>query len=119
MRARPQRIEQLTRHDLVQFAANVARQGWHLREEGGAWIRAQGHVRLRLDSAEALRAMALSGLGIALLPRLLVEADIAKGRLERVLPRTGIGAGPILALYPTSACWNRVSVGSSTCSARI
>ncbi len=99
-RDRPLNIEQLTRHDLLQFASRGERQGWHLQEEDGTCVRAQGQVHLRLDSAEALRATALDGLGIALLPRLLVGSDIAEGRLERVLPRLSHGQIPILALYP-------------------
>lgn len=99
-RDRPLNIEQLTRHDLLQFASRSERQGWHLQEEDGTWVRAQGQVRLRLDSAEALRTTALEGLGIALLPQLLVGADIDEGRLERVLPRLNHGQVPILALYP-------------------
>lgn len=99
-RNRPLNVEQLTRHELLQFASRSARQGWHLQEEDGTWVRAQGQVRLRLDSAEALRATVMDGLGIALLPQLLVGADIAEGRLEKVLPRLDHGQVPILALYP-------------------
>ena len=99
-RGRPLNVEQLTRHELLQFASRSERQGWHLQEEDGTWVRAQGQVRLRLDSAEALRATVLDGLGIALLPQILVRADIAEGRLEKVLPRLDHGQVPILALYP-------------------
>lgn len=99
-RDRPRNIEQLSRHDLLQFASRNQRQGWQLQEEDGTRVRAQGHVRLRLDSAEALRETALKGLGIALLPRLLVGTDIADGRLEHVLPSASVGAVPIIALYP-------------------
>ncbi len=99
-RDRPLHIEQLTRHDLLQFASRNERQGWHLQEDDGSWVRAQGHVRLRLDSAEALREMALQGLGIALLPRLLVSDDISEGRLECVLPKVSLKKVPIIALYP-------------------
>ncbi len=99
-RERPVNVEQLTRHDLLQFASRNERQGWHLQEDDGTWVRAQGQVRLRLDSAEALRASALEGLGIALLPQLLVATDIAEGRLEKVLPHLDHGQLPILALYP-------------------
>ncbi|WP_299506215.1 LysR family transcriptional regulator [uncultured Roseobacter sp.] len=99
-RDRPLSVEQLTRHDLLQFASRSERQGWHLQEDDGTWVRAQGRVRLRLDSAEALRAMALEGVGIALLPRLLVGADIVKGHLEKILPCLDHGQVPILALYP-------------------
>lgn len=99
-RDRPLNVEQLSRHDLLQFASRGERQGWRLQEEDGNWIRAQGRVRLRLDSAEALREAALAGLGIALLPRLLVRTDVAEGRLEHVLPRVNLGTVPIIALYP-------------------
>ncbi|MCR9086137.1 MAG: LysR family transcriptional regulator [Rhodobacteraceae bacterium] len=99
-RERPLTVEHLSRHDLLQFASRSARQSWHLKEEDGTWVRAQGHVRLRLDSAEALLATARDGLGIALLPRLLVGADLAEGRLEQVLPRVTPGTVPVIALYP-------------------
>lgn len=99
-RARPLNVEQLSTHDLLQFSSKAERQGWHLKEEDGTRVRAQGQVRLRLDSAEALRQTAIDGLGIALLPRLLVGADVAEGRLEQVLPRIDVGTVPIIALYP-------------------
>lgn len=99
-RDRPLNVEQLTRCDLLQFASLGERQGWRLQEEDGTWVRAQGRVRLRLNSAEALRAAALDGLGIALLPRLLVEADLANDRLERVLPGAKHSQVSILAVYP-------------------
>lgn len=99
-RDRPENIEQLGRHDLLQFASRGQRQSWHLQETDGTWVRAEGRVRLRLDSAGALREAALAGLGIALLPQLLVRTDIAEGRLEHVLPRVNPGTVPVIALYP-------------------
>ena len=99
-RGRPLNVEQLTRHNLLQFASRSERQGWHLQDEDGSWVRALGQVRLRLDSAEAVRAMALDGFGIALLPQLLVGSDITEGRLEKILPRLDHGQVPILALSP-------------------
>ena len=97
---RPTTIEHLTRHDLLRFSSRGERQGWRLREDNGSWVRAQGQVRLSLDSAEALREAAQSGAGIALLPSLLVSDDLEDGRLERVLPDTDCGEAPIVALYP-------------------
>ena len=97
---RPSTAEQLSLHELLQFANRSERQGWHLQQEDGSWVRVQGRVRLRLDSAEALREAALAGLGIALLPQLLVGSDIAEGRLEHVLPQVNSGKVPIIALYP-------------------
>ena len=40
------------------------------------------------------------GLGISVLPRWLVAADVAEGRLVRVLAEVDVGAVPIVATYP-------------------
>lgn len=99
-RKRPETSEQLSRHDLLQFASRSERQSWHLQTEDGVVERVQGHVRLRVDSAEALRDAALAGQGIALLPGLLIEQDFVSNRLERVLPNAKFDPVPIIALYP-------------------
>ncbi|KJZ18424.1 LysR family transcriptional regulator [Loktanella sp. S4079] len=99
-RTRPQTVEHLTLHNLLQFTSEGERQGWYIRQNDGTRVRVHGQVRLRLDSAEALRAAALDGLGIALLPQTVVGVDLTEGRLERVLPDHSIGQVPILALYP-------------------
>lgn len=96
---KPSNIEQLIRHNLLQFASRNERQSWYLQDDNSAWVRAQGYVRLRLDSAEALREAAIKGLGITMLPRLLVDLDIAAGRLEKILPQT-TSTISIVALYP-------------------
>ena len=99
-RDRPLHAEQLSTHNLMMFASGHERQGWVLQEEDGTAYRAQGHVRLRCDSGEALREAALAGRGIALLTRVMIGEGIAQGRLEHVLPRVSFGTVPIVALYP-------------------
>ncbi len=99
-RSQPGSVEQLGLHDLLQFSSRGDRQSWRLQDEDGIWVRAQGRVRLRLDSAEALREAAIAGLGIAMLPRLLAATDIADGRLEQVLPQVNCNRLPIMVLYP-------------------
>lgn len=99
-RDRPLKAEHLSRHDLLQFASGQERQVWTLQEEDGTAFRAQERVRLRCDSAEALRAASLAGRGIALLPQIMVEKDIAEGRMEHVLPQMKLDAVPLVALYP-------------------
>ncbi|MBM7069207.1 LysR family transcriptional regulator [Actibacterium sp. 188UL27-1] len=97
---RPARIENLTRHTVLQFASQGARQGWRLQDADGAWARATGQNRLYIDSAAGLRDAALRGLGIALLPQILVAEDLRTGRLEQVLPQTDCGEVSLFALYP-------------------
>lgn len=99
-RDRPLSIEQLNLHELLQFSSDGDRQGWRLQEPNGIWATVHGRVRLRLDSAEGLRDAALLSMGIALLPKHLVQNDIDAGRLEHVLPQIDCGSIPIVILYP-------------------
>jgi DNA-binding transcriptional LysR family regulator len=96
----PATAEQLGFHDLLFFASQNGRQNWHLQDQDGMWVRAQGRSRLRLDRGEAIRDACLSGMGIALLPGFLINEDIASSRLHRVLPGVTAGVVNIMALYP-------------------
>ncbi|WP_170766581.1 LysR family transcriptional regulator [Ruegeria lacuscaerulensis] len=99
-RGAPKNIDQLSTHDLLQFSSVGQRQVWTLQDGTGFWTNAPGHVRLRLDSAEGLREAARSGMGIALLPGVLVRDDLEVGALVQVLPSVECGEVPIVALYP-------------------
>lgn len=90
----PDRLEDLARLPLLQQSTRPA--AWP------AWFAAQG-----LDAPETVRGMvfeqfamiaqaAASGLGAALLPRLLIEDDLATGRLEVLFDR---------AIVPDEAYW--------------
>jgi hypothetical protein len=53
------------------------------------------------DQAEALRAAALSGLGVALLPTFLVGPDVRAGVLHVVFPSSAVAStSAIYALFP-------------------
>lgn len=96
----PKTIEHLSRHDLLQFSSGGERQGWGLQDAFGFWGNAPGRVRLRLDSAEALREAVVSGMGIALLPSTLTKEYIGNGELVHVMPHVDCGDVPIIAMYP-------------------
>ena len=99
-RKTPSRIDHLSTHDLLQFSSVGQRQVWVLQDATEFWSNAPGQVTLRLDNAEALREAALAGMGIALLPSILVKDDLAAGALVRILPDVATGEVPIVALYP-------------------
>jgi DNA-binding transcriptional LysR family regulator len=69
----------------------------------------KGEVSVRVNgafssnSALALRRAAVAGLGIALLPRYSVAAELAEGTLVPLLPRYRVPARPLLAVYPRTA----------------
>jgi DNA-binding transcriptional LysR family regulator len=97
----PSDMDSLAAHDCLIFSSRSRRQSWLVRDDEGAWVKAQGRSRLRLDSGEALRDAAVSGLGIAFLPDFLVAGDLAAGRLQQVLPELDLGDVNIVAIYPT------------------
>jgi DNA-binding transcriptional LysR family regulator len=57
---------------------------------------------LRSNSAQILRAAALSGLGIALLPSWAVGDDLRSGALRRILPGCEPPPSAVYAVYPSN-----------------
>lgn len=55
--------------------------------------------RVQMDNGPALRQAALAGMGIALLPAVVVEDDIAAGRLCRLFPDYRLAERPLHLLY--------------------
>lgn len=100
-RGEPLNIDALADHDCLIFSSRNQRQSWRFLGDDGAWVKAQGRSRLRLDSGEALRDAAVAGLGIAFLPDFLVAEDLAAGRLQQVLPDLEAGDVKIVTIYPT------------------
>jgi len=97
----PRDLDALVKHDCLYFSSRTRKQSWRFRDGQGGWVKASGRSRLRLDSGEALRDAAVSGLGIAFLPDFLVAEDLAAGRLVQVLPELDAGDVEIMAMYPS------------------
>ncbi len=55
--------------------------------------------RLKIDNSEALRRAVLQGLGIAMLPEMLVKDDIRSKRLVEVLPDHDAPSRALSLLY--------------------
>ncbi|MHD0457693.1 LysR family transcriptional regulator [Serratia marcescens] len=99
-RGEPLTVESLAGHEALLFSSRNQKQPWRLRDECGEWVKAPVRGRLRLDSGEALRDAALSGLGIAYLPEFMIAEDLAAGRLQQVLRAVAGEEVRIVALYP-------------------
>lgn len=69
----------------------------------------RGEVEVRVNpghesnSATAIRALAVAGLGLAVLPEWVVLDDLANGRLVRVLPEYRLATQPVHVLFPNTA----------------
>jgi len=100
-RGRPERPEELTRHATLSFAPETERQTWDLLDSNGVAARIEHSPRLVCHDFPLLRAAALAGVGVALLPESVVRADIASGVLEQVLPAWTLPLGVFHVVFPT------------------
>lgn len=95
-RGTPRDLGALAEHDCLVLGSGPVT--WSLEGMRGVeTVRVTG--RVRANGARVLQRAALAGLGIALLPTLLVGADVAAGRLVAVLPhlkREGAGFNVVL-----------------------
>jgi DNA-binding transcriptional LysR family regulator len=57
--------------------------------------------KISVDSAAAVRELALAGAGLATLPELLVRDDLRRGRLVVVLPRWTVASVGVYAVWPS------------------
>ncbi|MBS7543426.1 LysR family transcriptional regulator [Ancylobacter oerskovii] len=80
----PQRAAELEAHLRLGFSYERAVEGWPLREDGRE-ILLPAAGRVQASDGEALRRLALAGVGLARLAAFTVREDIAAGRLVPVL----------------------------------
>jgi DNA-binding transcriptional LysR family regulator len=98
-RGRPSRPADLAQHSTLSFEPENPI--WELQESSGATVRIEHTPRLVSQDFPLLRAAVLAGLGIALIPEGVVRADLASGRLERVLPAWTLPIGVFHIVFPT------------------
>ena len=98
-RGRPMRPADLDGHNRLGFGFTRATTGWPLRD-GTAELSVPPTGNALASDGEALRLLALSGLGLARLALFQVRDDIAAGRLEAVLEQCNPGdADPVHAVF--------------------
>ena len=91
----PETPGDLAQHDCLEFAHAAAPGMWRLDgAEGEVTVAVSG--RLLVNSGQALRLAALEGIGIGMMPDVLVADDLAEGRLVRLLADH---AAPSLTLH--------------------
>lgn len=77
------------------------RHSWSLTAADGSEMEMAHQPRLVSDEMAALRQAAIAGIGVVQLPDLLVEGDLAVGRLEAILPAWTMPQGIIHAVFPS------------------
>ena len=103
-RAEPQSPAELLGHNCLTFSYSsrsewrFARSEWPLVGPDGE-VRVQIESRVLVDSAQGLRRAALAGMGVVMLPEVLLAEDINAGRLIRLLPEFEPLARPLNLIY--------------------
>lgn len=101
----PQTPDELSAYNCLLFAYGGNRASWRLRNADLA-TEVEVSGSLHVNSADMLRQAALGGLGLALLPGWLVQADLDAGRLVAVLGAYQANPGEmdvgIYAVYPAN-----------------
>jgi DNA-binding transcriptional LysR family regulator len=95
----PQRVEDLRTIPCVIDTNFQGQANWRLTE-GGKLVSVHVNGRVRVNSPIAARTAALDGLGVALIPRFLIEPMLADGRLVQVLPAATPEGPSLQAVYP-------------------
>lgn len=98
----PRTAQELSRHHCLLHTYATSRGVWHFIGRGGKEDVVRVSGRFLANNGDALRALAIQGEGIALLPDFVVEQDIAASRLVALLPERDTAEIPIHVVYPHS-----------------
>ncbi len=98
----PRTPDDLRHHQCLSYSNMAVADEWRFtRPDGRIWpVEVSG--RLHANNGDALRAVALKGLGLALLPTFIVGGDLKAGTLEAVLMEFIAQDGAMYAVYPHS-----------------
>lgn len=96
---RPETPADLGAHQVIGYSHMANAQLWQFRR-GGRFESPQVAGRLMLNNGEAIRDLAIAGLGLAVLPYFVVAGALADGRLKPVLADQETRVLPILAVWP-------------------
>lgn len=107
----PGHPEELENHRCVISLNLSPRDHWSFWDAAGREVSAAVKGNFGVDNGEAMRAAALEGVGLAYAPRVLVEEDLASGKLVEVLTGWRKLALPIHAVYPSRQFLPRRLVG--------
>src|SRR5262245_45189643 len=96
---RPTRLADLAGQDFLHYALYPG-ESLSLGGEKGLETVELNSV-MRSGNETLLHLAVLEGMGLAFLPRWLIDEDVAAGRLERILPEQAIFEGRLFAVYPS------------------
>jgi DNA-binding transcriptional LysR family regulator len=100
----PKTPQDLVEHNCLVYNFASAHSAWHFFDRDGKEDVVRVSGGFMASSPDALRTLALKDVGIVLAPDLLVENDLAAGRLIHLLPDYRSQGTAVQAVYPHSQC---------------
>lgn len=100
--ARPSTLEDMRALPTLGMPGAGDKHVWRLPGPDGELISFAHTPRLSTDDLDTLRRAALLGVGIALLPTRIVQADVDRGTLERILPDLSSPRGVVHAVFAST-----------------
>lgn len=97
----PSTLAELSRHKIVGFGARDGKVSWQLDGPRGQET-IELSCRIACDDFGFVRAAAIAGGGIGLIPRVIALSEVQSGRLVRVLPEYGQRGAPLTVIYPSA-----------------
>lgn len=97
----PTQLSELSLHRIVAFGARDGRITWQLEGPRGSET-VELTCRIACDDFGFVRAAAVAGGGIGLIPRVIAASEVAVGRLVRVLPEYGSKGAALHVIYPSA-----------------
>lgn len=94
---RPTSPQELAQHTCLGFTGWQRRGGWKLVSKS---FETTAVPRFQSDNSQALRIAAISGLGVIMMPRDLIDPDLRARRLVELLKEYTPPPRPIYAVYP-------------------
>lgn len=99
--APPTSLESFESWPTLAMASSSERFTWNLVDAEGSTASWTQQPRLATDDLASLRIAAIDGVGVAVLPRELVDADIRSGQLVHLLPGFTTPPGLVHAIFPS------------------
>lgn len=98
----PRRPAELLQHNCLEYTYLAATGGWPFAPPGGRLRAVPVRGNFATNNGEALRAAALAGLGVALIPTFIAGDDLRDGRLQAVLTEFETWQASIYLVHPPS-----------------
>ncbi|ESH87949.1 LysR family transcriptional regulator [Cupriavidus sp. HPC(L)] len=99
----PRHAAELAEHDAIDYALVHARRFWQFEDERGTPVSVAMRSRIVANNGEAIRDMAIAGLGIASLPIFLAAEALKRGQLMAIPLELTQRPYVISALYPNTS----------------